>query len=140
MYADLRHVGWDKADAFYAAFRHLYSNYPKREQMKVMTRLENDPSIKARIAGNEEKEITLEELAKETSKEKILSDLVKARRLMKEGTKEWIEITSKIADYTKIKQDEIKTDERRILYHLPARYPNRCEDCLIYQNGRQKKD
>lgn len=140
MYADLRRVGWDKADAFYAAFRHIYSTYPKREQMKVMTRLENDPKIKARIAGSTgEKEISLEALAKETSKEKILSDLVMARKRMREGTKEWAETTKMIADYAKIKQDEIKTDEQPIRYFIPVHYPRRCRDCLIYQNGKQEK-
>lgn len=142
MYADLRHVGWDKADAFYAAFHNLYSDYPKRDQMKVMSKLESNAAIKKRIAGldKDETKISNEELALETSKEKILSDLILARKTMKVGTKEWIDITAKIADYTKIKQDEIKTDERRILYHLPARYATRCEDCLVYQNGKQKKD
>lgn len=140
MYADLRRAGWAKSDAFYVSFRHLYSTYPKGEQMKIMTRLENTPSIKARIAGDTgEKEISLEELAKETSKEKILSDLVMARKRMREGTKEWAETTKMIADYAKIKQDEIKTDEEPIRYHLPVHYPTRCQDCLIYQNGMQKK-
>lgn len=140
MYADLRRAGWDKADAFYASFRHLYGTYPKRDQMKIMTRLENDPKIKARMAGSDNnKEISLEELAKETSKEKILSDLVMARKRMREGTKEWAETTKMIADYAKIKQDEIKTDEQPIRYFLPLRYPSRCKDCLIYQNGKQER-
>lgn len=141
MYADLRRAGWDKADAFYAAFRHLYGTYPKRDQAKVMARLENDPKIKARMAGSTgEKEISLEELAKETSKEKILSDLVMARKRMREGTKEWAETTKMIADYAKIKQDDIKTDEQPIRYFLPVHYPTSCKDCLVYQNGKQKKD
>lgn len=141
MYADLRRSGWDKADAFYASFRHLYSTYTMNQQKKLMAQFENDPAIKKRIAGLEKDEtkISGEELALETSKEKILSDLILARKTMKTGSKEWVDITAKIADYTKIKQDDIKTDEKPIRYFLPVHYPRTCKDCLIYQNGKQIK-
>lgn len=141
MYADLRRVGWDKADAFYAAFRHLYSDYRINDQKRIMDKLEADDAIKARIANVKagERKISGEELAIETSKEKILSDLIIARKGMKPGSKEWGEYTKMIADYSKIKQDEIKTDEKPIRYHLPVHYPRTCRDCLIYQNGKQIK-
>lgn len=143
MYADLRRAGWDKSDAFYAAFHDSYDEYPtKSQQMKLLKALEGDPVIQERISKvvkDDNGMIPLEELAKETSKEKILSDLVVARSRLKTGTKEWIDVTSKIADYAKIKQDEIKTDEQPIRYHLPVRYPRTCKDCLIYQNGKQIK-
>lgn len=141
MYADLRRVGWDKADAFYAAFRHLYSAYPLSQQKKLMSQLESDQHIKARIAGAEEgkNKISGEELSMETSKEKILSDLIVARKSMKLGSKEWGEYTKMIADYSKIKQDDIKTDDRPIRYFLPVRYPRSCSECLIYQNKTRKK-
>lgn len=144
MYADLRRAGWDKADAFYAAYRHLYSGYKINEQKRIMNQLENDPNIKRRMNGTEGKAIPLSELAKETSKEKILSDLVMARKRMREGTKEWAETTKMIADYAKIKQDEIKTDDKPIRYFLPVNYPTSCKNCLIFQNrernGKEKLD
>lgn len=138
IYADLRRVGWDKADAFYAAFHHLYSAYPLKDQKKLMASFDADQSIKDRIAGPDPgKEILpLDELAKATSKEKILSDLLKARMRTREGTKEWNDLTKMIADYAKIKQDEIKTDEQPIRYFLPARYPKSCKDCLINKNKK----
>lgn len=141
MYADLRRSGWDKADAFYAAFRHLYSGYKINDQKRIMAQMESDPAIKRRIAGLEKDKtkISGEELALETSKEKILSDLILARKTMKTGSKEWVDITAKIADYTKIKQDDIKVDEKPIRFHLPVHYPKSCKDCLIYQNGKQIK-
>lgn len=142
MYADLRRVGWDKSDAFYAAFHDLYSDYPMSQQKKLLKSFEGNPAIQQRIMKTVKDDngmIPLDELAKETSKEKILSDLVLARSKTKPGTKEWIDITSKIADYAKIKQDDIKTDEQPIRYHLPVHYPRTCRDCLIYQNGKQIK-
>lgn len=39
MYADLRKIGWDKSDAFYAAFRNLYYSYPRSEQNALMRQL-----------------------------------------------------------------------------------------------------
>lgn len=138
IYADLRRVGWDKGDAFYAAFHHIYSDYPMKDQRKLMASFESEPSIRDRIAGPDPGKdiIPLDELAKATSKEKILSDLLKARKRTREGTKEWNDLTKMIADYAKIKQDEIKTDEQPIKYFLPARYPSSCKDCLIYQNKK----
>lgn len=140
MYADLRKVGWDKADAFYAAFHHLYSNYTMKDQRKLMASFENDPNIKDRMVDADPNKdiIPLDELAKATSKEKILSDLLKARKRTKEGTKEWNDLTKMIADYAKIKQDEIKTDEQPIRYLLPVRYPTSCKNCLINQNKKNK--
>lgn len=141
IYADLRSVGWEKSDAFYAAFHHVYSGYRMTDQKKMMNTLEADKSIKARInrTADTEEVISAKDLAKETSKEKILSDLVVARRRMREGTKEWAETTKMIADYAKIKQDEIKTDEQPIRYFLPVNYPRSCADCLISQNEKKKK-
>lgn len=142
MYADLRKVGWEKSDAFYVSFRHIYGTYPLSQQKTVMTRLENDAHIKARIADvkDDKNVIPLDELAKATSKEKILSDLLIARKRTREGTKEWNDLTKMIADYAKIKQDDIKTDEKPIRYFLPARYPKSCKDCLINQNKNRRKE
>lgn len=141
MYADLRRVGWDKSDAFYAAFHDLYSDYPMSQQKKLLKSFEENPAIQARIAKTVDGEsmLSLDELAKETSKEKIISDLIIARKNTKPGTKDWADYTKMIADYTKIKQDDIKTDEQPIRYHLPVLYPRTCKDCLICQNGKQIK-
>lgn len=141
MYADLRRIGWDKADAFYVSFHHLYSGYAMREQNAIMKRLEADPNISRRIIGEkkDDERMTPAELARETSKEKIISDLLKARKRTREGTKEWADYTKMIADYTKIKQDDIKVDEQPIRYYLPVNYPTSCKDCLIYKNKERKK-
>lgn len=139
MYADLRRAGWGQSDAFYAAFHHIYSSYPLGQQRKLMKQLEQNPYIKARIALVDKDKLSSSELATETSKEKVLSDLVLAKRRTKEGTKEWIDLTKMIADYTKIKQDDLKTDDQPIKYFIPVKYPRRCEECLIYK-GKARKD
>lgn len=134
MYADLRASGWDKWDAFYAVFRDEPGEYTKKNTEKVIREMEHTPAIVRRMnrnKGGEAARLGDAELARETSKEKILSDLVIARRKMKEGTKEWAETTKMIGDYARIKQDDIKTDERPIRYYLPVKYPTSCENCLL---------
>lgn len=141
VYADLRRMGWEKSDAFYVAFGRIYRTYTMAQQRKLMNEYEGNPSIVARINAKGDAgtgTMPLDELAKETSKEKILSDLLIARTRYKSGTKEWTDLTKAIADYAKIKQDDIKTDERPIRYFLPAHYPTKCQDCLIYQNKKKQ--
>lgn len=141
VYADLRKAGWTQADAFYAAFWHLYSDLRPVDQKRIMTKLENSDAVRKRMGDTVKTDdmIPLGDLAKETSKEKILSDLLVARKRTRSGTKEWNDLTKMIADYAKIKQDDIKTTEQPIKYFVPVHYPNKCEDCLIYQNRRQNK-
>lgn len=139
MYADLQRIGWDKGDAFYVAFHHIYCNYTPAEQRRAMKEIDSREPIARRVAERSVSEggvsISAEELARETSKEKILADLVRAKRGMKEGSKEWAETTKMIADYSKIKQDNLKTDNQPIRYFLPVAYPKSCDDCLL-KKGR----
>lgn len=143
IYADLRAVGWSKNDAWNVAFQGLGLNWPKAELLREIEKLEALGSVQKRMAdvqgiksSSEQEEITPEELARETSKEKILTDLVRAKRNMKEGTKEWTETTKLIADYNKIKQDEIDTENNTIHYYLPISYPRKCSECLLFKNGQ----
>ena len=138
MYADLQRAGWDKGDAFYAAFHNIVCNYTQAEQRKVMKEIDAREPVARRVSTRSVTEgglsISAEELARETSKEKILADLVRAKRGMKEGSKEWAETTKMIADYSKIKQDNLKTDNQPIQYFLPVAYPKSCKDCLLREN------
>lgn len=144
MYADLRRSGWDKGDAFYAAFRNLYANMSKSQQRILIKNLEESDVIKSRIFQDGEQDkakdkISVEELKMATSKEKVLSDLVMARKKMSEGTKEWIDTTKLIAEYAKIKDDSSKLDKQLIRYYIPVKYPKSCKDCLIYINKKKNK-
>ena len=55
---------------------------------------------------------------------------------MKEGSKEWTETTKLIADYNKIKQDEVDTQNDVIHFFLPQNYPTACSNCLLFKNGQ----
>jgi predicted Zn-dependent protease len=150
IYADLRAAGNAMRDSWAIAFQGYGFNWPKDTFERELNKLESLESVQKRIAevqGKKEKnenseELTAEELAKATSKEQILKDLVLAQRKAKYGSPEWLKIVASIADYNKIKQDEIDTENNVCHFYLPVNYPNRCEDCIIFKNGQatfQKK-
>lgn len=144
IYADLRACGWSMRNAWMVAFNGYGVNWTKDMLEKEMNRLESLESVQKRIEEvtgkrtSDKEDLTPEELAKETSKEKILKDLVIARRRYKEGSKEWTEQTKLIAEYSRIKQDDIQVEDTTVHFHLPVSYPNRCEECLIFKNGKAK--
>lgn len=97
----------------------------ENELLREQNKLESLESVQKRISdvnGEKHKEkegLSLEELARETSKEKILTDLIIARRKLKEGTKEWGDYTKMIAEYSKIKQDDIQVEDTTVHIYLP---------------------
>lgn len=147
IYADLRAAGWPQRDAWMVAFQGKGVTWTKAELEREMNKLEALGSVQRRIAdtqGTKSGEgLSPEELAKATSKEQILTDLVLARRRVKEGSKEWGDYTKMIGDFTKIKQDELQTEDTTVHFYLPANYPDSCANCLLFQNGKadfQKKN
>ena len=144
IYADLRACGWTMRNAWMVAFNGQGTNWTKDMLEKEMNRLESLESVQKRIQEvtgartSEKEDLTAEELAKETSKEKILKDLVIARRRYKEGSKEWTEQTKLIAEYSRIKQDDIQVEDTTVHSFLPVNYPTCCDDCLIFKNGKSK--
>lgn len=150
IYASLRGSGMSIRDSWAVAFQGEGFNWPKDTLEREMNKLESLESVQTRIAevqGKKAKnensnELTQEELAKATSKEQILKDLVLAQRKAKYGSPEWLKIVASIADYNKIKQDEIDTENNTVLFYLPVAYPRTCSDCLLFKNGQadfQKK-
>lgn len=141
-YAAMRAAGIGINDAWNTAFQNAGLTWDKNRLKAEQQKLENLDGVKKFIkeikkeGRSESTEISADELAKATSKEKILSDLLKARNLTKPSSKEWIDITAKIADYARIKQDEIKEEDTTIHYYLPVNYPKTCKDCLIWQNSK----
>lgn len=144
IYADLRACGWTMRNAWMVAFNGYGTTWAKDALEKEMNRLESLESVQKRIQEvtgartSEKEDLTPEELAKETSKEKILKDLVIARRRYKEGSKEWTEQTKLIAEYSRIKQDDIQVEDTTCHFFLPHSYPTCCDDCLIFKNGKSK--
>ena len=150
IYASLRGSGMSMRDSWAIAFQGYGFNWPKGELEREMNKLESLESVQNRIAevqGKKTKnesagELSPEELAKATSKEQILKDLVLAQRKAKYGSPEWLKIVASIADYNKIKQDEIDTENNVVHYYIPLSMPRCCEDCIIFKNGQatfQKK-
>lgn len=146
VYADLRAAGWSMRDAWSVAFNGEGLNWDKAELEREMNKLESLASVQKRISDlkgqNQSDTISQEELIKATSKEEILRNLVIAQRKQKFGSPDWQKTTAMIADYSKIKQDEIDTENNTVLYYLPVSYPRTCVDCLLFKNGKadfQKK-
>lgn len=146
VYADLRAAGWSMRDAWSVAFNGEGLNWDKAELEREMNKLESLASVQKRMSDlkgqNQSDTISQEELIKATSKEEILRNLVIAQRKQKFGSPDWQKTTAMIADYSKIKQDEIDTENNTVLYYLPVSYPRTCADCLLFHNGKadfQKK-
>ena len=143
IYASLRGSGMPMRDCWAISFQGEGFNWPKDVLEREMNKLESLESVQTRIAEVQGKKaknesadkLSPEELAKATSKEQILTDLVIARRRMKEGTKEWTEQTRLIAEYARIKQDELQTEDSTVHFYLPINYPTGKNDCLLFKNG-----
>jgi hypothetical protein len=149
-YAAMRAAGIGINDAWNLTFLNAGQTWDKSRLKAEQQKLENLDGVqqfvaelkKERESKSQTDEISADDLAKATSKEAILSDLLKARKLVKQNSKEWLDMTAKIADYARIKQDEIKEEDTTIHYYLPVNYPKTCKDCLLWQNGKaigQKK-
>lgn len=144
IYADLRACGWTVDNAWNVAFNGEGASWSNAMLEREKKKLESLESVQKRIEDvkgertREKEDLTAEELAKETSKEKILKDLVIARRRYKEGSKEWTEQTKLIAEYSRIKQDDIQVEDTTVHMYLPYSYPTCCDDCLIFKNGKSK--
>lgn len=144
IYASLRGSGMPIRDSWAIAFQGEGLNWEKSFLEGEMNLLEAQESVQMRIAevqGKKAKnenaeELSPEELAKATSKEQILKDLVLAQRKAKYGSPEWLKIVASIADYNKIKQDEIDTESTTCHFYLPVDYPSDCQSCLIFKNGK----
>lgn len=150
IYASLRGSGMGIRDSWAIAFQGYGFNWSKDVLEREMNKLESLESVQKRIAEVQGKKaeniaedsVTPEELAKATSKEQILKDLVVVKGKYKPGSKEWTEAVKMIADYNKIKQDEMQTEDTTVHYFIPLSMPRCCEDCIIFKNGQatfQKK-
>lgn len=150
IYASLRGTGLSIRDCWSIAFQGQGLNWDKATLEREMNKLEALESVQKRIAEvqgkraeNASDELTQEELIKATSKEEILRNLVIAQRKQKFGSPEWQKTTAMIADYSKIKQDEIDTENNVIHYYLPLSLPRTCSECILFKNGQadfQKKN
>ena len=153
-FADLCAVGWEPEDAFIVAF-HKGSTWIKRALKEEVAKMLKSELVQARMADTKEVLSARQKAAiKQTnkkerdrvidaamSKEQMLYDLQTAKAKHEVGSKEWLDTNKLIVDVTRMKQDEVKQDDKTIVYHLPVHYPTGCQDCLYQrcESCRYKK-
>lgn len=142
-FADLVAVGWPPEDAWAVAIRQGVT-WNKSALKEAIAQLYSQPAVQERITATRNVLSTRqkEAVAKATkseraqvidramSKENMLFNLQTALDSMNVGSKEWLDTSKMIVDVTRMKQDEVQTDENTIHYHLPVAYPTGCKDCL----------
>ena len=143
VFADLIAAGWSPEDAFIAAFRKgstwmktaFNTEVEKQKNNEyVIERIEkvsgalSSTKIEAAKAVKKDDRSAIIDAA--MSKENMLYNLQTALQGQTVGSKEWIDINKMIIDVTRMKQDEVKTDDTTVHCFLPALYPTSCRDCL----------
>lgn len=155
-FCDLIVAGWSREDAyiFSGLWNTTYSTIMNHQDMeKLITQNQNvslyiDERVKEKEAAKrkakkaEEEEIKAKievseaDIANELSKEMQLRELISAKRMHPEGSKEWLDIKKMIADITRVKQDEIKEEDDLVHFYVPIQ----CHSCSLYMNQKAKKE
>ena len=142
-FADLVSCGWDPTDAYFVAF-HQGSTWARKTLKDEVEKLQSNENVKSRIdetrnvLSKRQKDAIVNKKDKEVnmvvstamSKEQMLYELQTAKKNMVAGSKDWLDINKLIVDVTRMKQDEVQTENNTIHHYLPVRYPTGCQDCL----------
>ena len=143
-FADLIAAGWDDADAYAVTIRTGATTWTKKALSEEYDRLASLEGVRRRIEDRKQEQdkqkleqikssISADEtelLKKATSKERMLITLQATLETLPPASPEWIKINQQIIDVSRMKQDEVKTDDDTIHYFLPVAYPTSCQDCL----------
>lgn len=147
VFCDLIIAGWDREDAyiFSRLWNATYSQLMNRQDMEKL--LNENKAVIAYIEEKQEKaankkkkamqeaiEVTENDIADELSKETQLRELIRAKKMHPEGTKEWLDIKKMIADITRVKQDEIKDEDDLVHFYVPIQ----CHQCSLYLEKKKK--
>lgn len=155
-FCDLIIAGWGREDAyiFSGLWNNTYSTIMNHQDMeRLISQNENvssyiDEKVKdkelvkkkaKRIAEDEEKvrvEVSDADIANELSKETQLRELIAAKKMHPEGSKEWLDIKKMIADITRVKQDEIKEEDDFVHFYVPIQ----CHNCSLYMAKKAKME
>lgn len=135
---DLVSCGWTRKEAFKLVYR-VGESWSPQALRDALNELFNKEGAKMRRKENSkevpvpvtEERTTDANILESVSKENTLRDLIKAREKMVSGSKDWIEITKMIADITRMKQDEVKTEDNTITFYLPVT----CHRCPMYMEN-----
>ena len=151
-FADLLAIGWKDSDAYIVSglYNPVYTPDVNKADMNKM--LSEDKSFMEyltyadkhfkRQKKSAEKSVQTntavseEDIAAELSKDNQLRELIAAKKLYAEGSKEWLDIKKMIADITQVKKDEIQTENPTIHYYIPLS----CYNCELYIRYKMSKN
>ena len=149
-FADLIAAGWDTADAFFAiqegetwtmaavekAAREILARTTVKKRIRELRKGDLNEMAKETIKGKEPSTMNDDDVMKQLSKENMLRDLFIARKKMVAGSKDWLETNKMIADITRMKQEEVKTEDNTVHFYLPLT----CNKCSLYQKSKVIKE
>lgn len=153
VFCDLVVAGWEKEDAY--AFSGLWNNtYSTIMNIQDMNRLfvddkgiieyidtrtkelENKKKKAAQAAIEAERVETPEiDMNAELSKEAQLKELLVAKQKHPVGSKEWLDIKKMIADISRVKAENLETEEEFVHFYVPIQ----CHNCSLYLKAKGKK-
>ncbi len=152
-FADLVTQGWPEEDAWAMTIR-TGATWNRAALKDEVAKLLATEAVQQRIAENKEvlrqsqidkihegiRDHADELLEKATNKEKKLIELQQILENLKPGSTEYNKVNDQIINISRMKQNEVKTDDNTIHYYLPVNYPTGCDDCLFNKKRKQKKD
>lgn len=141
-FVDLCIAGFDKRDAYIIAM-HMGESWTPDALDKEARLLLALPGSKQRIRESKsgvqtptDEEDQEENIIEALSKDNMLKDLYYARKKMKRGSKEWLDVNKMIADITRMKQEEVKTEDTTVHFYLPLT----CHRCSLYAESKKQQD
>lgn len=143
-FADLITQGWPDEDAYAMTIRTGMATWNRAAIKDEVARVLALEAVQKRITTNKEvlRESQVKKIQKEmkdnedkllelaTNKEKKLVELQTILNTLTPGSTEYNKINDQIINISRMKQNEVKTDDKTIHYYLPVSYPNGCSDCL----------
>lgn len=152
-FCDLLLAGWDKEDAY--AFSGLWNptystlmniqdmNHLLKEDAGVIEYIESKvkeqealkKKAKKAVEQAEKQELPEIDMATELSKEAQLKELLAAKALHPVGSKEWLDIKKMIADISRVKTENLETEEEFVHFYVPIQ----CHNCSLYMQSKEKQ-
>lgn len=143
-FADLVTQGWPEEDAYAVAIRTGMQTWNRPAIKAEVAKILAMDAVQKRIATNKEvlRESQVKKIQKDmkdnadellelaTNKEKKLIELQTILKGLKPGSTEYNKVNDQIINISRMKQNEVKTDDKAIHYYLPVSYPTGCHDCL----------
>lgn len=150
-FVDLIASGWDTSDAFCYTMteeaegmstsaidkgaREILARPGAKKRIRELRKTGINEAAKDAVRSAREPVRNDEDIMKQLSKESMLRDLYLARKKMAVGSKDWLDTNKMIADITRMKQEEVKTEDNTVHFYLPLT----CNKCSLYIVNKQKE-